>query len=162
MIECQSSSLFVDFFIVVFEQALFPFPGLFAFSFSCSRLRFIMPLGTTTETNAAIVACLFCDYDARLGSKWLASTGAGLTDSSIHRFVNSNSILGIAKTRDMYGHFCTKTQMLGTEGTYYRPEPTDYLTVEMKRLNDLTASAAIRLQTLRTDDVGDILFVTQY
>jgi hypothetical protein len=65
----------------------------------------------STETAAASLARLFRGSDAIIGTDWLDSVKDGLTDTSHHRLVVSNGTLSAAKTRDMYGHYHTKTQM---------------------------------------------------
>ena len=113
------------------------------------------------ETSAAIVARLFKDPDGPMGSKWLDSVGTGWTDTSLHRLVEKTSTLSAAKTREIYGHFRTKTQMKGCEGPYWQMDPTTTVRVQAKHLNTLTETPEIRLSVLRTDAVGGLLVVTQ-
>jgi hypothetical protein len=71
-----------------------------------------------TEPPAAIVARLFCGPDASLGPDWVDSVQVRLSDTSLHRLVVSNGTPTAARTRDMYGHFRTKTHMKHTPGRY--------------------------------------------
>jgi hypothetical protein len=79
-----------------------------------------------------------------------------------HRLVISQGTVRVAKTRDIYGHFCSATQMQRIEGTYYMKDPTAGLAVAATALNDATMTANNPLQQLRTDAIGDgVLLVTR-
>jgi hypothetical protein len=115
---------------------------------------------TSSESNAAIVARLFRGTDAPLGSEWLTSVGSGWTDSSLHHLVEKTGTLRAAKTKEIYGHFRTKTQMASCEGPYWSPDPSTKVKAEATRLNDMLEDATQRLKKLRTDAVGGLLVVT--
>ena len=114
----------------------------------------------STETNAAIVARLFQGEDARMGTKWLESVSTGWTETSLHCLVETTGTLSAAKTKEIYGHFRTKTQMKSQEGPYWKPNPTADVQSEAKRLNVQKADAVLRLQQLRTDAIGGFLLLT--
>jgi hypothetical protein len=80
-----------------------------------------------TESPAAIVASLFRGPDASLGTAWVESVQVGLSDTSLHHLVVSNGTPTAARTRDMYGHFRTKTQMKHTPGRYWKEAPVPLL-----------------------------------
>ena len=115
----------------------------------------------TSETSSAIVARLFRAPDALLGSEWLDSVASGWTDTSLHRNVIESGTLSATKTKELYGHFITKTAMKGTTGTYWLQKPQDTVREEAKRLNVPVVDTQKRLQQLRTDKIGGILLVTQ-
>jgi hypothetical protein len=115
----------------------------------------------STETAAAIVARLFRPPDAILGSEWIESVQVGLSDTCLHRLVVSNGTPAAAKTRDMYGHFRTKTQMKSASGPYWLAAPIPVLSKDALALNDPTLDSASRLHLLRTGPVGGFLVVTQ-
>jgi hypothetical protein len=66
-------------------------------------------MSDSTETSAASLARLFQGSTASLGLAWLDSVQDGLSDTSSHRLVVKNGTFSAAKTREMYGHFRTKT-----------------------------------------------------
>ena len=113
------------------------------------------------ETMTAIVARLFRGPDASLGSDWVDLVQVGLSDTCLHHLVVSNGTPSAARTRDMYGHFRTKTQMKHTPGRYWKETPVPVLTKDAMDLNDLTLDPASRLHLLRTGCVGGFLVVTQ-
>jgi hypothetical protein len=117
---------------------------------------------SSSTSNEALLARLFQDPDARLGTEWLKSAGVGLTDTSLYSLVTSTGAIIIAKTREMYGHFCTRTQMQGTPGPYYSLDPTTHLTTETQRLNNPNSNSADRTHHLQTNMGGGILLVTQF
>ena len=114
-----------------------------------------------TELPAAIVARLFRGPNASLGTDWVDSVQVGLSDTSLHRLVISNGTPTAARTRDMYGHFRTKTQMKHTPGRYWKEAPVPLLSSEAIDLNDTSIDPHSRLHLLRTGSVGGILLVTQ-
>ena len=117
---------------------------------------------TSNETTAATLARLFQGPDAKMGSVWLDSVGNGMSATAFHRLVVSNGTLSAAKTRDMYGHFRTKTQMKNTPGTrYWHDDPTHSLQQDATSLNDPTLDMEERLCQIRTGNVGGILLVTR-
>ena len=85
-----------------------------------------------SETSPAIVARLFCAPDAILGSTWLDSVALGWTYTSLHRTVIDSGTLSATKTKEIYGHFMTKTAMKGLTGTYWLQDPTDTVRDEAK------------------------------
>jgi hypothetical protein len=113
------------------------------------------------ETTAAIVARMFRSPTASLGSDWVDSVQVGMSDTSLHRLVVSNGTPSAAKTRDMYGHFRTKTQMKHTPGRYWKEAPAPVLSKDALDLNDPTHDPHSRLHLLRTGNVGGLLVVTQ-
>ena len=116
---------------------------------------------TGNETASAALARLFRGPNATMGSKWLDSVGDGMSGTSFHRLVVSTGTLSAAKTRDMYGHYRTKTQMKLTPGPYWKEDPTSSLQQDATRLNDPILDLETRLRMLRTDTVGGILLVTR-
>jgi hypothetical protein len=123
---------------------------------SCPRL-----MTASTETAAASLARLFRGSDAILGTDWLDSVEDGLTDTSHHRLVVSNGTLSAAKTRDMYGHYRTKTQMKSKPCRYWKEDPTIGLKEDSKTINDPAMDEKTRLDLLRTGAIGGILLVTR-
>ena len=94
------------------------------------RLRFSLlspSMTTSNETASAALARLFRGPNATMGSEWLDSVGDGMSVTSFHRLVVSTGTLSAAKTRDMYGHYRTKTQMKLTPGRYWKDDPTSSL-----------------------------------
>jgi hypothetical protein len=118
-------------------------------------------MSTSNETAAATLARLFRGPEAKIGSEWLDSVGTGLSDTSFHRLVVSNGTLSAAKTRDMYGHYRTKTQMKLTPGRYWKDDPTSGLQQDAITLNGPTMDMEARLRLLRTGSVGGILLVAR-
>ena len=88
----------------------------------------------TSETTPAILARLFRNPGALLGTTWLDSVAEGWTDSSLHSQVLSTGTLSVTKTKEIYGHFRRKTQMKGLPGPYWMPDPTDIVREEARRL----------------------------
>jgi hypothetical protein len=120
-----------------------------------------MTTTTSNETTAATLARLFQGRDATMGSEWLDSDGDGMSATAFHRLVVSKGTLSAAKTRDMYGHFRTKTQMKLTPGRYWLDDPTRSLKKDATSLNDQTMNMEDRLSLIRTGNVGGILMVTR-
>jgi hypothetical protein len=118
-------------------------------------------MSDATETNAAILARLFRDPDAILGATWLDSVATGWTEESLHRHVLDNGTLTATKTKEIYGHFRTKTQMKGISGPYWLQDPMTFVRDEIKRLNMTTMDSHQRMTQLRTDKIGGVLVVTQ-
>jgi hypothetical protein len=110
-------------------------------------------------TSAATLARLFKGPDARLGKQWIDLMIEGWTDAALHRRVLDTGTLSGSKTKEMYGHFRTKTQMRGLAGPYWTEDPVDVVDKETKRLNVTTLDVPKRLQQLRTDKIGGILVV---
>jgi hypothetical protein len=79
------------------------------------------------STSAATLARLFKGPVARLGEKWIDSVIEGWTDAALHRRVLDTGTLGASKTKEMYGHFRTKTQMRGLAGPYWKEDPVELL-----------------------------------
>jgi hypothetical protein len=104
---------------------------------------------------------LFRAPDAILGNKWLDLVASGWTDTSLHRDVIDSDTLSARKTKELYGHFITKTAMKGLTGTYWLQDPTDTVQEEAKPLNVTVVDPQKPLQQLRTDKIGGILLVTQ-
>jgi hypothetical protein len=118
-------------------------------------------MSDVSETNSAILARLFKDPNAILGKKWLESVNSGWTEASLHHLVADSGTLPATKTKDLYGHFCTKTQMKGLAGPYWMPDPLPFVQDKTKRLNTTTVDSQQRLQQLRTDKIGGLLVVTR-
>jgi hypothetical protein len=104
---------------------------------------------------------LFKGQDALLGTSWVDSVSSGWSMDSHHRLVISQGTVLVTKTRDMYGHFRTATQIQCIKGTYYMKDPTTSLVVAAKALDDVTMNAAKPLQQLCTNAIGGILLVTR-
>jgi hypothetical protein len=134
------------------------FLASFLFVFPCSRL---LTMSDVSETNSAILTRLFKDPDAILGQKWLDSVNSGWTEASLHHLVVASGTLTAPKTKDLYGHFRTKTQMKGLVGPHWMPDPLPFVQDETKRLNTTTVDSQQRLQQLRTDKIGGFLVVTR-
>jgi hypothetical protein len=113
-----------------------------------------------TEPPAAIVARLFRGPDASLGTAWVDSVQVGLSDTSLHRLVVSNGTPTAARTRDMYGHFRTKTQAKHTPGRHWKEAPVPLLSQDAIDLNEKSIDSQSRPHSLRTGSVGGILLVT--
>jgi hypothetical protein len=113
------------------------------------------------ETTAAILARLFRGPEASLGTDWVDSVQVGMSDTCLHRLVVSHGTPTAAKTRDMYGHFRTKTQMKHTPGRYWKEHPAPIVSQDALALNDPSLDSSSRLLQLRTDSVGGILVVTR-
>jgi hypothetical protein len=116
---------------------------------------------TPTETTSAILARLFRDPDAKLGIKWLELVNLGWTESSLHHQVVDQGTLTATKTKELYGHFRTKTQMKGLVGPYWMQDPMDFVQEETKQLNTNMADSQQRLQQLHTDKIGGVLVLTK-
>jgi hypothetical protein len=86
----------------------------------------------------------------------------GWTDAALHRQVLETGTLSTSKTKEVYGHFSTKTQMRGLEGPYWTEDPADVVAKETRHLNIHTLNIPKRLQQLRTDKIGGILVVTKF
>jgi hypothetical protein len=117
-------------------------------------------MSVSGETGAAIVTHLFKEEDAPLGPKWLVSVSTGWTDISLHRLVAKTGAPSAAKTKELYGHLCTKTQVVGCDGPYWVSDP--YTTVKAKAtcLNTLKEDTSTRLTCLRMGTIGGFLVVT--
>ena len=115
----------------------------------------------TEETSATSLTRLFKGKDAKLGTKWTDTVTTGWTEASLHHLVMKKGMLSTAKSKDMYGHFRTKTQMRGLLGPYWTENPVENTEMEIRRLNTMTLDGTERLTQLRTDAVGGILLVTQ-
>ena len=115
----------------------------------------------TEETSAASLTRLFKGPAAKMGTTWTDMVTTGWTDASLHHLVMTKGTLRTAKSKELYGHFRTKTQMKGLEGIHWTANPVDETKLEMKRLNTTTLNKVKRLQQLRTDAIGGILMVTQ-
>ena len=122
-------------------------------------------MSDSTESSVAILTRLFTDPDAILGQEWLDSVESGWTTASLHRLVVTNGTLSAAKTKELYGHFWTKTQMKGISGPYWQKELVETVKKELKkelvRLNGTDLTMEERLKQLQTDSVGGILLVTK-
>jgi hypothetical protein len=114
-----------------------------------------------SESSPAILARLFRAPDAILGTKWLESVASGWTEASLHCKVVDTGTLNATKTKELYGHFITKTSTKGIPGPYWMADPTETVREETKRLNVTEADPQKRLQQLRTDKIGGVLVVTK-
>jgi hypothetical protein len=115
-----------------------------------------------TEPPAAIVARFFRGPDASLGTGWVNLVQVRLSDTSLHRLVVSNGTATAARTRDMYGRFCTKTQMKHTPGRYWKEASLPLLSQDAINLNDKSIDSHSRLHLLCTGSVGGILLVKSH
>jgi hypothetical protein len=80
----------------------------------------------TEETTAASLTRLFKGPAAKMGTTWTDTVTTGWTEASLHHLVMTKGTLSTAKTKDMYGHVRTKTQMRGITGSpYWTPKPLD-------------------------------------
>ena len=84
--------------------------------FSCFRsflvsVIVIMVATAQSETPAAALGCLLKGTNAILGTPWVNSVNSGWSEASLHRQVVATGTVKAAKTRDVYGHFRTATQM---------------------------------------------------
>jgi hypothetical protein len=70
---------------------------------------------TTDVTPAASLGRLFKGPEAILGNSWIDYVPTGWTNASLHQLVVSSGTIHAAKSRDVYGHFRTATQMSKTE-----------------------------------------------
>jgi hypothetical protein len=95
------------------------------------------------------------------GTDWVDLVDVGLSDTCLHCLVVSNGTLSAVKTRGMYRHFCTKTQMKHMSGCYWKEAPIPALKKDTIDLNDPTLSPSSRLHLLWTGSVGGLLIVTQ-
>jgi hypothetical protein len=66
---------------------------------------------------------LFLATNARMGQTWLLSSRIPLTESVPYRQALASNVPSIAKARDMYGRFCTVSQMNKVPRRYWKPEP---------------------------------------
>jgi hypothetical protein len=67
----------------------------------------------------------------------LDSVVSGWTDTSLHSLVVINGTLNVAKTREIYGHFCTKTQIKPGLEPYWKPKPGGAAKLEFVQLNQM-------------------------
>ena len=113
-----------------------------------------------TSTSATLTR-LFQGPDASLGKKWTDSVPSGWMEAALHRVVLAKGTLNASKTKEMYGHYRTKTQVRGIPGPYWTPDPAAVVKSETLRLNTAVLDVTQRLQQLRTDNIGGILVVTR-
>ncbi len=66
---------------------------------------------------------LFLATHALMGQTWLLSTSLMLTELALHREALALKAPLDAKVRDVYGHFCTASQMNKVPGRYWSPAP---------------------------------------
>jgi hypothetical protein len=121
----------------------------------------IMVATATSESSAASLDRLFKGNAAPLGTAWVHSVNSGWSEASLHRQVVATGTVKAAKTRDVYGHFRTATQMQRKEGTYWRKDPTPGLILEAKALNRDDMTVEDRMTCLRTEAIGAVLLVTE-
>jgi hypothetical protein len=107
----------------------------------------------SSETTPAILARLFKDPDAPLGTKWLKVVKTGWSNDTLHRQVVKTGTLSAVRTRELYGHLRTQTQMHGIPGPYWMTNPLDMVKEEAKRLNMTIDDPQKRLDHLRTDTI---------
>jgi hypothetical protein len=112
------------------------------------------------ESSAAILARVFQDPEAKMGEEWLDSVGEGWTGTSLHRLVVTNGTLSAAKSKEIYGHFSTKTQMRGIPGPYTPGDKKAVVAAAAVKLNQMESTKEQRLAALRTEAIGGILLVT--
>jgi hypothetical protein len=117
-------------------------------------------MSASTESIAASLTRLFRASDAMLGKVWLESVSSGWTSESLHSLVVTNGTISAAKTREIYGHFRTKTQMKSIPSPYSPLAPVPLVKKEMVRLNLTDLDVEERLNQLRTEKVGGMLLVT--
>jgi hypothetical protein len=114
-----------------------------------------------SETPAAALGRLFKGTNAILGTPWVNSVNSGWSEASLHRQVVATGTVKAAKTRDVYGHYRTATQMQRVEGTYWRKDPAPGLILEALALNRDDTTVEDRMLSLRTAAIGAVLLVTQ-
>ncbi len=114
-----------------------------------------------SETPAAALGHLFKGTNAILGTPWVNSVNSGWSEASLHRQVVATGTVKAAKTRDVYGHFRTATQMSRSEGTYWRKDLTPGLISQALALNREDMTVEDKMLNLRTAAIGAILLVTQ-
>jgi hypothetical protein len=107
-----------------------------------------------SETAAVLLGQLFKGANAPMGISWVDSVNTGWSELSLHRLVVSNGTLRAAKTRDVYGHFRTATQMQRINGTYWRKGVGMPLTAAALALSKAGLPPPDRLSQLRTAAVG--------
>ena len=130
--------------------------------FFFTDLLFVVPKVTMTDTTtAATLTRLFKGPDARLGKKWTDSVDEGWTDAALHRVVLAKGTLNASKSKEMYGHYRTKTQMRGLEGPYWNADAAVIVASEIRRLNTTPLDVPTRLKQLRTENIGGLLVVTK-
>jgi hypothetical protein len=56
-------------------------------------------------------------------------------DTTLHILVVTNGTLSVAKTWEIYGHYCTKTHIKPSFEPYWRPKPGEAAKLEFVRLN---------------------------
>jgi hypothetical protein len=117
-------------------------------------------MSDSTESTIAIWNRLFKELGAKLGKNWLDSVASGWTETSLHSLVVTNGTLSVAKTREIYGHFCPKTQIKPDFEPYWKPKPAEAAELEFVRLNTMEHDAEKRMNQLRTDAIGGVLMVT--
>ena len=117
-------------------------------------------MSDSIETTAAILTRLFKAPDALMGQDWLDSVASGWTPASLQSLVVTTGTLSASKTKELYGHYRTKTQMRGISGPYWHKEQGDKVKKELARLNVDVLGRDERLKLLRTDAVGGVLVVT--
>jgi hypothetical protein len=64
------------------------------------------------------------------------------------------------KTKELYGHFCTKTQMKSIPGPYWLLDSVTMVKKELLRLLSTDMDVETKLDQLRMDIIGGVLFVT--
>jgi hypothetical protein len=97
-----------------------------------------------------------------MGTTWTDTVTTGWTEASLHHLVMTKGTLSTAKTKDLYGHVRTKTQMRGIAGSpYWIQNPLEEMAREITRLNKTPFETVDRLKQLRMDKIGGILLVTQ-
>jgi hypothetical protein len=134
------------------------------FSRFCSFLVSVIVIMVATaqsETPAAALGRLFKGTNAIFGTPWVNSVNSGWSEASLHRQVVATGTVKAAKTRDVYGHFRTATQMQRLEGTYWRKDPAPGLILEAQALNRDDTTVEDRTLSLRTEAIGAVLLVTQ-
>jgi hypothetical protein len=87
-------------------------------------------MSNSTESTIAILNRLFQAPEAKLGKDWLDSVVSGWTDTSLHSLVVTNSTLSAAKTREIQGYYCTKTQIKPGLEPYWKPKPGEAAKLE--------------------------------
>ena len=100
------------------------FESSLVFVLSSFLVIVLMVATAPSETPAAALGRLFKGPTATLGTSWVNSVDSGWSEASLHRQVVATGTVKAAKTRDVYGHFRTATQMQRSEGTYWRKDRT--------------------------------------
>jgi hypothetical protein len=85
---------------------------------------------------------------AKMGTRWTDTVTTGWTEASLHHLVMKKGNISTAKTKDLYGHFRTKTQMGGILGPYWTKNPVEETELEIRRLNTTTLEVVERLKQL--------------